>query len=311
MLRFTAPAEVKGVALLVVNHPDRASDQWMWTPAIQRDRRVALQDRSQRFFGTDFSFEDLEERDVDQYDFSMDGEETLNGAPCWRIIATPRKTKTSQYTQSRVWIRKDNYAYQQVESFIKARGRPAAEVQRHPERAGHLDRPDAGDDRPAAEEPHGPAARGPEVQRAAARTTTSRCRRSAGNDDDAPRRRPSVPARARSSLPRWPSAGGRRRRVRRSTPRLSQRGFLEGTGIFYPQTAPPDDRAVDRRRGCSGRRRPGARPAWLTLSGAFDARAATDDRVERSWSIDWERPRPAAAGAERPRPERDVRRAAA
>src|SRR6185295_18253109 len=66
VLRFTAPAEVKGVALLVVNHPDRASDQWMWTPAIERDRRIALQDRSTRFFGTDFSFEDLEERDVNQ-----------------------------------------------------------------------------------------------------------------------------------------------------------------------------------------------------------------------------------------------------
>jgi hypothetical protein len=120
ILRFTDPPEVKGVALLVVNHPERASDQWMWTPAIQRDRRVALQDRSQRFFGTDFSFEDLEERDVDQYDFSMDGEETLNGAPCWRIDATPRKTKSSQYTKSRVWVRKDNYAYQKVESFIKS-----------------------------------------------------------------------------------------------------------------------------------------------------------------------------------------------
>ena len=34
MIRFTAPAEVKGVALLVINHPDRSSDQWMWTPAI-------------------------------------------------------------------------------------------------------------------------------------------------------------------------------------------------------------------------------------------------------------------------------------
>ena len=64
MLRFTAPAEVKGVALLIVNHPDRASDQWMWRPSIGRDQRIALQDRSTRFFGTDFSFEDLEERDV-------------------------------------------------------------------------------------------------------------------------------------------------------------------------------------------------------------------------------------------------------
>src|SRR5687767_9381282 len=32
VLRFLSPPEVKGVALLVVNHPDRASDQWMWTP---------------------------------------------------------------------------------------------------------------------------------------------------------------------------------------------------------------------------------------------------------------------------------------
>ena len=76
VLRFTAPAEVKGVALLVVNHPDRASDQWMWTPAIERDRRIALQDRSTRFFGTDFSFEDLEERDVNQYDYVLRGDET-------------------------------------------------------------------------------------------------------------------------------------------------------------------------------------------------------------------------------------------
>src|SRR5215470_5344543 len=37
VLRFTAPAEVKGVALLVINHADRASDQWMWTPAVGRD----------------------------------------------------------------------------------------------------------------------------------------------------------------------------------------------------------------------------------------------------------------------------------
>ena len=63
VLRFTAPAEVKGVALLIHNHPDRASDQWMWTPAVARDRRIAFQDRRTRFFGTDFTFEDLEGRE--------------------------------------------------------------------------------------------------------------------------------------------------------------------------------------------------------------------------------------------------------
>lgn len=119
VLRFTAPPEVKGVALLIVNHPDRASDQWMWTPAIERDRRIALQDRSTRFFGTDFSFEDLEERDVNQYEYSLLGDETIDGAACWKIQSTPRQGRSSQYTRSIVWIRQDNYAFARIESYIK------------------------------------------------------------------------------------------------------------------------------------------------------------------------------------------------
>ncbi len=119
VLRFTAPAEVKGVALLVVNHPDRASDQWMWTPAIERDRRIALQDRSTRFFGTDFSFEDLEERDVDQYDYASAGDDMVDAVPCWKIQSTPKEAKSSQYTRSIVWIRTKDYAFARIESFIK------------------------------------------------------------------------------------------------------------------------------------------------------------------------------------------------
>jgi outer membrane lipoprotein-sorting protein len=119
VLRFTAPAEVKGVALLVVNHPDRASDQWMWTPGIERDRRIAFQDRSTRFFGTDFSFEDMEERDVNQYDYALAGDDTIEGFACWEIRSTPKQSKSSQYTSTVLWVRKDNYTIVRIESYIK------------------------------------------------------------------------------------------------------------------------------------------------------------------------------------------------
>ena len=92
VLRFTAPAEVKGVALLIQNHPERSSDQWMWTPAISRDRRIAMQDRRTRFFGTDFSFEDLEERDVEQYDYSLKGEEVVDDG----LLALNEKARGSK-----------------------------------------------------------------------------------------------------------------------------------------------------------------------------------------------------------------------
>ena len=149
MLRFTAPAEVKGVALLVVNHPDRASDQWMWTPAIERDRRIALQDRSTRFFGTDFSFEDLEERDVDQYDYALLGEETIDGAA---VLEDSVDAEADQVVAVHAIDRLDPQGQLRVRPHRELRqgqaGAPA-ELLGHPERPGHLDRPAAGDDRSA------------------------------------------------------------------------------------------------------------------------------------------------------------------
>ena len=121
IIRFTEPAEVKGVALLIFNYPDRASDQWMWTPAISRDRRIATQDRGTRFFGTDFSFEDLEERDVARYDYTMLGQEVIEGSPCWKIESKPRAGVRSQYTRSILWIRRTSYTYAQIDNFSEAK----------------------------------------------------------------------------------------------------------------------------------------------------------------------------------------------
>jgi hypothetical protein len=121
VIRFNSPAEVKGVALLILNHPDKASDQWMWTPAINRERRIAMQDRRTRFFGTDFSFEDLEERDVDQYDYALKGEESIEGEPCWKIESRPRESKSSQYSSSLLWIQKRTYSFAQIENYSDGR----------------------------------------------------------------------------------------------------------------------------------------------------------------------------------------------
>src|SRR2546428_14019047 len=44
VLRFNGPPEGKGVALLVLNHPDRSSDQWSWPPPFKWDLRIAFED---------------------------------------------------------------------------------------------------------------------------------------------------------------------------------------------------------------------------------------------------------------------------
>jgi hypothetical protein len=119
LIRFTEPTEVAGVTLLIVNHADKASDQWMWTPALQRDRRIALQDRSTRFFGTDFSFEDLEERVASQYEHTLLAEESLEGTDTWKIEAVARDSRRSQYSKQILWIRKSDYATVRIDSYVE------------------------------------------------------------------------------------------------------------------------------------------------------------------------------------------------
>src|SRR4051794_5165492 len=78
---------------------------------------------------------------------------------------------------------------------------------------------------------------------------------------------------------------------------FSQRGFLEGTGLLFPQTAPNDaSHAVGEwllRYEASYKLAPG-----LKISGALDARTDTHHETERNFHLSWwdrERHRPAFA----------------
>ena len=113
----------------------------MWTPALQRERRIALQDRSTRFFGTDFSFEDLEERDVNQFDYRLLGEEPIDGASVLADrIRADGEENLAVHAGRRSGSGRTTMPFAQVESFIKSDARPALEIQRLRADAGNLDR---------------------------------------------------------------------------------------------------------------------------------------------------------------------------
>jgi hypothetical protein len=117
LIRFLSPAEVEGVAILILNHREGPAGEWMWTPASGRVRSIATESRLTRFFGTDYSFEDLEEHDVDQYDCKLLGDASLDGAACYRIECRLRGGNASQYAYSHLWLRKDDYVIAQLENY--------------------------------------------------------------------------------------------------------------------------------------------------------------------------------------------------
>jgi len=129
MLRFLDPADIRGVALLVWNHSQKPSEMWLYTPALARTRRIAQQDRSSRFAGTDFSFEDFEESDTSSWDYSELQEEQQSGEACWRITARRSTTHPSQYDRQWIWVSKEKMTPLRVDKF--RRGKLARRLTMH------------------------------------------------------------------------------------------------------------------------------------------------------------------------------------
>lgn len=74
LMRFDFPPDVRGTALLT--HPRFGADdsQWLYIPSINRVKRISARDKSGSFVGSEFSFEDLSDKFVEDYDYRHLGE---------------------------------------------------------------------------------------------------------------------------------------------------------------------------------------------------------------------------------------------
>ena len=66
---FLEPADVHGTAFLsyVYDDKDKDNDQWLYLPALKKIKRIASSDKSGSFMGTDFSYVDISDIKVDDY----------------------------------------------------------------------------------------------------------------------------------------------------------------------------------------------------------------------------------------------------
>lgn len=100
MVRLSAPAELRGAGVLVVEQRGRMPDQFMFLPALGRVRRVSTRMMSSAMFGTDFSYEDftrLERMAADSKRRLLD-DAVLDGAPVNVLEITP-EPGTSSYVR--------------------------------------------------------------------------------------------------------------------------------------------------------------------------------------------------------------------
>lgn len=123
LIRFLAPADVQGTSFLLIEKPgDGDDDMYLYLPALKRTRRIAGSQKDGSFMGSDFTYADMESRDIKSATYEKRPDETIDGVPCYSIVATPKKSGDEQYSKVELWVRKDNFLPQQIK-FYDPKGR--------------------------------------------------------------------------------------------------------------------------------------------------------------------------------------------
>ena len=132
---FKSPADVKNTSFLTYDY-DAASkddDQWLYLPALKKVKRIPSSDKSSSFMGSDFSYFDMTDRDLEDYNFKLLKETKVRGHDAWMIEATPRNkkvTKESGYTKTIGIVRKDNYVLVRAINFMRNGKKKYLDMQR-------------------------------------------------------------------------------------------------------------------------------------------------------------------------------------
>jgi outer membrane lipoprotein-sorting protein len=106
---FRSPADVEGTCYLVWSYDDERDDNtWIYLPGMKRTRRISGAGRNDDFMGSDFTYEDIGDRSLSKDDFTLKGEETVDGMACWLIEAKAKDVRDPNAARL-ISIRKDNY----------------------------------------------------------------------------------------------------------------------------------------------------------------------------------------------------------
>ena len=118
LLFFTAPANVKGTGFLTYDYVgEKEDDQWLYLPALGKAKRIAAADKSGSFMGSDFTYADMTQRNLDDYSYKLLQEKEVSGQLTWVIESTPKSQlviDATGYLKSYLFVRQDNFVVVQA-----------------------------------------------------------------------------------------------------------------------------------------------------------------------------------------------------
>lgn len=132
VIRYTHPFDLRYSGYLVINNADRGDDQFVYLASRRRVRRVNL--RGEPVLGSDFSFEDVVPREIEDADYVRLPDELHDGRPCHVLELVPRAASDSEYAKLKSWIDRERWVVLRTQYWdrdgvqVKELVSPSAEV---------------------------------------------------------------------------------------------------------------------------------------------------------------------------------------
>lgn len=120
IVKFIAPADVQGTAMLIFDYEDAGDDMWIYLPALRKTRRIVSSEKGKSFMGSEFSNADMTKPNLDDFEYQILSSETYEGKECW-VIETICKNEDIEdengYSKRISWIDKATYLVHKMEFY--------------------------------------------------------------------------------------------------------------------------------------------------------------------------------------------------
>ena len=118
--KFISPAEVKGIGILIFDHPDKDDDMWIYLPALRKTRRIVSSEKSKSYMGSEFSNADMSKPNIDDFNYELLGSATHESVDCWRVASIPKDENIEDkfgFSKKITLIDKQNYRVKKIDFY--------------------------------------------------------------------------------------------------------------------------------------------------------------------------------------------------
>ncbi|MFC1586315.1 outer membrane lipoprotein-sorting protein [Fibrobacterota bacterium] len=116
---FLEPADVKGTGFMRIEKEGDFDDMRLYLPAFKKTRRITSSAKGDNFMGSDLTYEDMTTRKLEDYKYELQGEETVDEKPCYKVKCTPVSKGKSEYGHIISWVWKDEWIPVKEEFYDK------------------------------------------------------------------------------------------------------------------------------------------------------------------------------------------------